>query len=68
MVLVQISAQLLPVITANLFSMYVYFLVVCWFSKGFSTGHSEKKKKKQTEEEMGGQLRRVDRNGLCQLN
>ena len=34
-----------------------------------STGHSERKKKKrQTEEEVGRQYQRVDRNGLCQLN
>ena len=33
------------------------------------TGHSERKKKKrQTEEEVGRQYQRVDRNGLCQLN
>ena len=33
------------------------------------TGHSEKKKKKrQTEEEVGRQYQIVDRNGLCQLN
>ena len=27
-----------------------------------------KKKQRQTEEEMGRQYQRVDRNGLCQLN
>ena len=33
------------------------------------TGHSERKKKKrQTEEAVGRQYQRVDRNGLCQLN
>ena len=33
------------------------------------TRHSERKKKKrQTEEEVGRQYQRVDRNGLCQLN
>ena len=33
------------------------------------TGHSERKKKKgQTEEEVGRQYQRVDRNGPCQLN
>ena len=32
------------------------------------TGHSERKKKRQTEEEVGRQYQRVDRNGLCQLN
>ena len=33
------------------------------------TEHSERKKKKrQTEEEVGRQYQRVDRNGLCQLN
>ena len=33
------------------------------------TGHSERKKKKgQTEEEVGRQYQIVDRNGLCQLN
>ena len=32
-------------------------------------GHSERKKKKrQTEEGVGRQYQRVDRNGLCQLN
>ena len=42
---------------------------VFWFSKDNPTGHSEKKKKKrQTEEEVGRQYQRVDRNGLCQLN
>ena len=42
---------------------------VFWFSKNNSTGHSEKiKKKRQTEEEMGRQYQRVDRNGLCQFN
>ena len=35
----------------------------------YLTGHSERKKKKrQTEEEVGRQYQRVDRNGLCQLN
>ena len=44
-------------------------LKVFWFSKDNPTGHSERKKKKrQTEEEVGGQYQRVDRNGLCQLN
>ena len=38
-------------------------------SKGNPTGHSERKKKKrQTEEAVGRQYQRVDRNGLCQLN
>ena len=33
------------------------------------TGHSERKKKtRQTEEKVGRQYQRVDRNGLCQLN
>ena len=33
------------------------------------TGHSERKKKKrQTEEAVGRQYQRVDRNRLCQLN
>ena len=42
---------------------------VFWFSKDNPTGHSErKKKKKQTEEEVGRQYHRVDRNGLCQIN
>ena len=41
---------------------------VFWFSKDNPTGHSERKKKKrQTEEEVGKQYQRVDRNGLCQL-
>ena len=44
-----------------------------WFghvsSKDNATGHSERKKKKrQTEEEVGRQYQRMDRNGLCQLN
>ena len=40
-----------------------------WFGKDNPTGHSERKKKKrQTEEEVGRQYQRVDRNGLCQLN
>ena len=44
-------------------------LKVFWFSKDNPTGHSERKKKKrQTEEEVRRQYRRVDRNGLCQLN
>ena len=42
---------------------------VFWFSKDNPTRHSERKKKKrQTEEEVGRQYQRVDRNGLCQLN
>ena len=42
---------------------------VFWSSKDNPTGHSERKKKKrQTEEEVGKQYQRVDRNGLCQLN
>ena len=42
---------------------------VFWFSKDNPTGHSERKKKKrQTEEEVGRQYQTVDRNGLCQLN
>ena len=44
-------------------------LKVFWFSKDNPTGHSERKKKKrQTEKEVGRQYQRVDRNGLCQLN
>ena len=44
-------------------------LKVFWFSKDNPTGHNERKKKKrQTEEEVGRQYQRVDRNGLCQLN
>ena len=44
-------------------------LKVFWFSKDIPIGHSERKKKKrQTEEEVGRQYQRVDRNGLCQLN
>ena len=40
-------------------------LKVFWFSKDNPTGHSERKKKKrQTEEEVGRQYQRVDRNGL----
>ena len=46
-----------------------WFGHVFWFSKDNPTGHSERKKKKrQTEEEVGRQYQRVDRNGLCQLN
>ena len=46
-----------------------YGLKVFWFSKDNHTGHSERKKKKrQTEEEVGIQYQRVDRNGFCQLN
>ena len=41
---------------------------VLWFSKDNPTGHSERKQKRQTEEEVGRQYQRVDRNGLCQLN
>ena len=44
-------------------------LKVFWFSKDNPSGHSERKKKKrQTEEEVGRQYQRVDMNGLCQLN
>ena len=44
------------------------FKVFC-SSKDNHTGQSERKKKKrQTEEEVGRQYQRVDRNGLCQLN
>ena len=36
---------------------------IFWFSKDNPTGHSERKKKKrQTEEEVGRQYQRVDRN------
>ena len=43
--------------------------LVFWFSKDNPTGHSvRKKKKRQTEEEVGRQYQRVDRNGLCRLN
>ena len=42
---------------------------VLWASKDNPTGYNERKKKKrQTEEEVGRQYQRVDRNGLCQLN
>ena len=42
---------------------------VFWFSKDNPTGHSERtKKKRRTEEEVGRQYQRVDRNRLCQLN
>ena len=42
---------------------------VFWFSKDRPTGHSKReKKKRQTEEEVGRQYQRADRNGLCQLN
>ena len=44
-------------------------LRVFWFCGDNPAGHSEgKKKKRQTEEEVGRQYQRVDRNGLCQLN
>ena len=44
-------------------------LKVFCFSKDNPTGHSERqKKKRQTEEEVGRQYQRVERNGLCQLN
>ena len=44
-------------------------LKVFWFSKDNHTRYSERiKKKRQTEEEVGRQYQRVDRNGLCQLN
>ena len=40
-------------------------LKVFWFSKDNPTGHSDRKKKKrQTEEAVGRQYQRVDRNGL----
>ena len=42
---------------------------VFWFSKDNPTGISERnKKKRHTEEEVGKQYQRVDRNGLRQLN
>ena len=42
---------------------------VFWFSKDNPTGHSERKKKKrQTEEEVGRHYQRMNRNGLCQPN
>ena len=42
---------------------------VFWSSKDNPTGHSERKKKRrQTEEEVGRQYQSVDRNGLCQPN
>ena len=44
-------------------------LKVIWSSKDNPTGHSgRKKKKRQTEDEVGRQYQRVDRNRLCQLN
>ena len=40
---------------------------VFWFSKDNPTGHSERKKKKrQTEEDVGRQYQRGDKNGLRQ--
>ena len=42
---------------------------VFWFSKDNPTGLCERKKKKrQTEEEVGRQYQRVDWNGLCKLS
>ena len=38
------------------------YLKVFWFSKDNPTVHSERKKKRQTEEEVGRQYLRVDRN------
>ena len=44
-------------------------LKVFWFSKDNLTGHSKRKRKKrQTEEKVGRQCQRVDRNRPCQLN
>ena len=40
-------------------------LKVFWFSKDNPIGDSERKKKRQTEEEVGRQYQRVDRNGIC---
>ena len=41
-------------------------LKVFWFSKDNPSGHSERKKKKrQTEEEVGRQYQRVDRNDFA---
>ena len=37
-------------------------------AKTILQGTVKGKKKRQTEEEVGRQYRRVDRNGLCQLN
>ena len=36
---------------------------VFWLSKDNFTGHCDRKKKRQTEEEMGRQYERMDRNG-----
>ena len=44
-------------------------LKVFWFSQDNPTGRSERKRyTRQTEEEVGRQYQRLDRNGLCQLN
>ena len=44
-------------------------LKVFWFGKDNPTGHGERKRRKrQTEEEVGRQYQRVDGGGLCQLN
>ena len=49
--------------------LLICVFIMAIFSKDNPTGHSERKKKKrQTEEEVGRQYQRVDRNGLCQLN
>ena len=45
------------------------YLNVFWFSKGNATGHSVRtKNNRKTEEEVERQYKRMDRNGLCQLN
>ena len=42
---------------------------VFWFSKDNPAGHSERNRnKRQTEEEVGRQYQREDRNGVCHLN
>ena len=41
---------------------------VSWLIINNPTGHNKRnKKKRQTEEEVGRQYQRADRNGLCQL-
>ena len=61
--------ELLTLVKKRKLRWFGHGLKVFWFSKDNPIGHSERKKKKrQTEEEVGRQYQTVDRNGLCQLN